>query len=1169
MITYILAGCYQLNSQISTPEVLYKGVGKVNSAVCSDFNNDSIPDLIVARKEINAQDKGLLLLCFGYYTAYGQLAFREDTIIQKVYSRILLFDHDYDGDDDIVAESSNAIDCFEIFKNENNVFSLTTDKPQLLRDSCINILEIRDFDHDGLKDIFYKSPNTYPEIVKIAFNKGQGNFTVTPLTNMAGDFLIADINKDGIDDIILENRNDKKLIYLESDQGNFNVVNIDTIFGYDKNIIGLDDYNGDGHIDLGYADSVKDSLYIIYNVKNNSYRTAIIANYWVPDLTFIDVNSDGHKDIYSERSIFINDGQGNFEFLRAIPSSHAQYPISNIIYQYIDTSNHTSLLINNNGSNIRIYQLTGNQSKTYFGIFDSAVFNSLDDIETIDVDNDGILDLVVCSRWGHAVSFIKGLKNKKFAKALTPIAHDEYGAYDVSFADFNRDGIKDVMYSSIWGGNVIVKYGLGNGKFGDKNILAQYQSLVRGSAAGDFENDGYPDIVYSSLEDEIMYFISNKNGIFQNQIVVADHIQFESIVSKDLDKDGDIDLLVAGIEGNESNWLSYINDGIGNFQKGSKNFNSKNYNNLFVDIDNDGVEEFFYIKEIDANTSRFVIEKFQNGTFVFWKEVPDIILNPPFVSFPMIDVNGDKLLDIILKNGYSSTPQILINKGEGNFEYEDNFSDRFGYTLPDFDKLDEYSQDLDGDKDLDLVYVFDGNIYRISDLSGDRAIQGYAYWDRNDNAVLDSMDLNLIGVKIQALNQNDEKLTSFSDKQGIYSLATDTAQYFINVTPPTDCWQAILSDTTVIVPNEGIYDLNFGFRLVGDAANNVASSLTRSLTRCDRDTRYYYHLRNNGCIPIYGELTIDIDAKINNIKWVSFPNYILNGNQLIIKNILIHPGSTFEFDFVVTIPPPAFIGQKTFDTFTFKYDNTDGSLLNYEYIDNQESVIKCSYDPNDKLAFPDRRPQFGKQYILDEEITYTIRFQNTGNDTAFSVLLVDTLSELLDLSTFRPVHSSHRYELTLDETKRILKVSYPNILLPDSTTNLIGSIGFFSFSIKPIKNLAEFTDISNKASIFFDSNVAVITEPVDITFVSDLGLVSTLDPLIKPFNIFPNPATHLINAEIFNRIDEVDIISELGQNIKLKCKPGGTLDISILKPGFYILSVVDNRNRFYSKFVKL
>lgn len=88
MITYILAGCYQLNSQISIPEVLYKGVGEVNSAVCSDFNNGSIPDLIVARKEINAQDKGLLLLCYGYYTAYGQLAFREDTIIQKEYRRI-------------------------------------------------------------------------------------------------------------------------------------------------------------------------------------------------------------------------------------------------------------------------------------------------------------------------------------------------------------------------------------------------------------------------------------------------------------------------------------------------------------------------------------------------------------------------------------------------------------------------------------------------------------------------------------------------------------------------------------------------------------------------------------------------------------------------------------------------------------------------------------------------------------------------------------------------------------------------------------------------------------------------------------------------------------------------------------------------------------------------
>ena len=63
------------------------------------------------------------------------------------------------------------------------------------------------------------------------------------------------------------------------------------------------------------------------------------------------------------------------------------------------------------------------------------------------------------------------------------------------------------------------------------------------------------------------------------------------------------------------------------------------------------------------------------------------------------------------------------------------------------------------------------------------------------------------------------------------------------------------------------------------------------------------------------------------------------------------------------------------------------------------NFIVDSYDPNDKLAIP-----VGKganfQILPNQELEYTIRFQNTGTDTAYTVRIVDTLDIDLDISSF-------------------------------------------------------------------------------------------------------------------------------------------------------------------------
>ena len=73
--------------------------------------------------------------------------------------------------------------------------------------------------------------------------------------------------------------------------------------------------------------------------------------------------------------------------------------------------------------------------------------------------------------------------------------------------------------------------------------------------------------------------------------------------------------------------------------------------------------------------------------------------------------------------------------------------------------------------------------------------------------------------------------------------------------------------------------------------------------------------------------------------------------------------------------------------------------------------IICSFDPNDKMVMPAGQGP-AKEVLGTDNLTYTIRFQNTGNDTVFFVMLIDTSSTVLDMNTFEFIGSSHPVSLS-------------------------------------------------------------------------------------------------------------------------------------------------------------
>jgi len=146
---------------------------------------------------------------------------------------------------------------------------------------------------------------------------------------------------------------------------------------------------------------------------------------------------------------------------------------------------------------------------------------------------------------------------------------------------------------------------------------------------------------------------------------------------------------------------------------------------------------------------------------------------------------------------------------------------------------------------------------------------------------------------------------------------------------------------------------------------------------------------------------------------------------------------------------------------------------------NQISVAPSGYT-NDYLV-----PT--TQYTLE----YRIDFQNTGNDTAFNVLIEDSVFNNLDILTFQAVSSSHPYTLDVD-SPGVLKFEFDNILLPDSGTNEALSKGFVVFSINRDSVLLEGDSISNTASIYFDFNQPIITNTATVKLFDCNNVLSNL-----------------------------------------------------------------------------
>jgi hypothetical protein len=261
---------------------------------------------------------------------------------------------------------------------------------------------------------------------------------------------------------------------------------------------------------------------------------------------------------------------------------------------------------------------------------------------------------------------------------------------------------------------------------------------------------------------------------------------------------------------------------------------------------------------------------------------------------------------------------------------------------------------------------------------------------------------------------------------------------------------------------------------------------------------------------------------------VAMSNYILaagQSTQLFIPNA---GGSTYIF---VTQQEPGYPAIMGDSLIIVSVEGCGGSIntgvvTQFSMHDESPFIdIDCrmnigAYDPNDKNAHP---VGFGTSHFITPStvLDYHIRFQNTGTDTAFTVIIRDTISDFLDITTLVAGSSSHSYTYMIHgQDHQVVDFIFNNIQLPDSNVNEPASHGFIQFKIKQKPGNPIGTIIENTAGIYFDFNEPIITNTtfheIGQNFIPvNLVSVSSQNPLkANNVRVYPNPSGEDINFEV-------------------------------------------------------
>lgn len=235
-------------------------------------------------------------------------------------------------------------------------------------------------------------------------------------------------------------------------------------------------------------------------------------------------------------------------------------------------------------------------------------------------------------------------------------------------ADFNGDGWPDIYAATKQGPNKLF-LNTGGMHFEEVAMQAGVNDPGNSNAAlwGDFNNDGWPDLITGNYLDANRLFLNNGNGTFED---ATDDYNFgnegpcRSLHAADYDGDGWLDVYVVNMNSHNAMYRNMGGQSFQNvtFPSGTED-TGIGMGCVFFDSDNDGDQDLYVTH--DGNQVNKFFQNNGDGTFSENAVEVGLDYQGNCMGVDVADINNDGWLDIYITNLYPS--ELFLNDGDGTY----------------------------------------------------------------------------------------------------------------------------------------------------------------------------------------------------------------------------------------------------------------------------------------------------------------------------------------------------------------------------------------------------------------------------------------------------------------------------------------------------------------------
>jgi hypothetical protein len=528
-----------------------------------------------------------------------------------------------------------------------------------------------------------------------------------------------------------------------------------------------------------------------------------------------------------------------------------------------------------------------------------------------------------------------------------------------------------------------------------------------------------------------------------------------------------------------------------------------------------------------------------------------------------LDLSGSTNLNN-LNCSYNPLISLFIKNGivEANLYYYQNIN--LQYICADDDQLISIQNNLNNNFSSYNIVL---NSYCSFTPGGTfYTIQGNAKYD-SDNNGCSTLDLDASNFKFNITNGTTTG-NLFSNTAGNYSIPVQTGTHVLTPVLENPTYFTVSPTTlSVTFPTQtSPVTQDFCVTANGIHPDLEVTLLPIEVARPGFDAHYKIIYKNKGNQTQSGSINLTFNDAVLDLVTANPAASSQTTNNLSWAFTGLLPFETREITFTLNVnspleSPAVNAGTVLNYTTAITSTGTDDTPLDNTFALNQ--TVVNSFDPNDKTCLEGATitPSMVGQYVH-----YMIRFENTGTYPAENIVVKDMIDATkFDVSTLVPTSGSHPFVTRITAGNKV-EFIFENINLPFDDAN---NDGYVAFKIKTKPTLVVGNTFSNTASIYFDYNAPIVTDPAITTIV----VLGTQDfEFSTYFSLYPNPTADILNIDLKKEIEvsSINIYNTLGQLVLVipNAQELKTVDVSGLTTGNYFVKLNTDKGMGTSKFIK-